>query len=38
MQRQTVAASKPIPKQNTEFKTKEGKAQLQRELEKRSTP
>lgn len=38
MQMQTVAESKATAKQNAQFRSKEGKAQLDRELQSRSTP
>jgi hypothetical protein len=38
MQRQTTSTSKATAKQNTELKTKEGRQQLDKELQKRSTP
>jgi len=38
MQRQTTAASKTTSKQNTEFKTKNGKQLLEKELQQKSTP
>ena len=36
-QKENTATSKATPKQNTELKTKEGKAQLEKELQKKST-
>jgi hypothetical protein len=38
MQRQTTAESKATPKQNAELKSKEGKQQLAKDLQKKSTP
>jgi hypothetical protein len=38
MQRQTTAESKATAKQNTELKSKEGKQQLEKEPQKKSTP
>jgi hypothetical protein len=38
MQKQTTAQSKAVSKQNTEFRSKEGKQQLDSDLQKRSTP
>jgi hypothetical protein len=38
MQRQTTVASRGTAKQNTEFKSKEGKQQLQKDLQSKSTP
>jgi hypothetical protein len=38
MQKETTAASKATPKQNTELKTKEGQKDLAKELQKKSTP
>jgi hypothetical protein len=38
MQRQTTAQSKATSKQNTEFKSKEGRQQLDEDLQKKSTP
>jgi hypothetical protein len=38
MQRQTTVTSRGTAKQNTEFKSKEGKQQLQKDLQSKSTP
>ena len=38
MQQQTTAVSKASSRHNTEFKTKEGKAQLEKELQQKSSP
>jgi hypothetical protein len=38
MQKDTTAASKATPKQNTELKTKEGQKELSKELKAKSTP
>ena len=38
MQKETTAASKATPKQNTELKTKEGQKELSKELKAKSTP
>jgi hypothetical protein len=38
MQKKTTAASKATTRQNTEFKSKEGKQQLEQELQKNATP
>jgi hypothetical protein len=38
MQKRTTAASKAIPKQNIELKSKEGERELAKELQKNSTP
>jgi hypothetical protein len=38
MQKQTTAESKATAKQNTELKSKEGKQQLDKDLQKKSTP
>ena len=38
MQKQTTAKSKAAPTQNTEFQSKEGKQQLQSDLQKKATP
>jgi len=38
MQKRTTAESKAIPKQNIELKSKEGKQELAKELQKSSTP
>ena len=37
MQKQTTAQSKGTPKQNAELRTKEGKQQLEQDLQKKST-
>ena len=38
MQKQTTATSKAASRQNAELKTKEGKAQLDKELQQKSSP
>ena len=38
MQKETTAASKAVPKQNVELKTKEGQKDLSKELKAKSTP
>lgn len=38
MQKQTVATSKAAQKQNTELRTKEGKAQFEKDLQQKSSP
>jgi hypothetical protein len=38
MQKDTTAASKATPKQNTELKTKEGQKELSKEPQKKATP
>jgi len=38
MQKDTTAASKATPKQNTELKTKEGQKALEKDLQKKATP
>ena len=38
MQKNTTAVSKAIPKQNADLKSKEGKQQLEKELQKNATP
>jgi len=38
MQKQTVATSKAAQKQNAELRTKEGKAQFEKELQQKSSP
>jgi len=38
MQKETTAASKAVPKQNTELKTKEGQKELSKELKAKATP
>jgi hypothetical protein len=38
MQKQTTALSKEAGRRNTELKTKEGKAQLEKELQQKSSP
>ena len=37
-QKANTAESKATPKQNTEFKTKEGQKQLEKDLQKKATP
>jgi hypothetical protein len=38
MQKETTAASKAVPKQNTELKTKEGQKQMSKEMQQKATP